>query len=461
MRIKIKNIWDEKWEIIKPLDPSGQGKTAIVKNKVTEEEAIIKILKYQKSEQARRRMFREVSNLKVLIDAGCKVPKVLDNNVDQFENTEMPLYFVMEIISGKTLLEVVSEKNGLPIDDAIDLTLDLVNSFKIALNEDVLHRDIKPENIIVRSVKKHDAVIVDYGLSFNKDIDSDLTKLDETLDNKFLSLPERRVRGGSRRDSRSDLTGLVGILFYCLTNEFPIDLRDEKGRAPHKRVENKFEQIGESEIIYSLLEAFFDQGFSLIIESRFQTIDDLLMRLKEIKNPGIKRTSESLEEFSMQTEELLLLHDRVSQLKLFSKNAVHLRNVLANVKKDFEKRIQSSFLIILTPLNSQIIKLPGGEDLGVNTIIQVKSRNHENNVQINYCVRASENQAIIYRSVSQQNIYNPNTVTILENWIPIYRYEGNVIPKLNMLKSDIEANILNAMKIVRREILEKNEGNSI
>jgi len=198
-----------------------------------------------------------------------------------------------------------------------------------------------------------------------------------------------------------------------------------------------------------------------MIESRFQTIDDLLMRLKEIKNPGIKRTSESLEEFSKQTEELLLLHDRVSQLKLFCKNASHLANVLANVKKDYESRIRPSFLIILTPLSSQIIKLPEGEDLGVNTIIQVKSRNHENNVQINYCVRASENQAILFRSVSQQNIHNPDTITNLEKWIPIYRYEGNVIPKLNMLETDIEANILNAMKIIRKEILEKNEGNII
>ncbi len=453
--------WEINWEIIKPLGPSGQGNTAIVKNKTTEQEAIIKILKNQKSEQARRRMFREVTNLKVLNDAGCKVPKVFEHNLDLFEDVKIPLYFVMEKISGKTLLESVKEKNGLPIDDAIDLTLDLVNSFKIALNEDVLHRDIKPENIIVRSIKKHDAVVVDYGLSFNKDIDSDLTQLDESLDNKFLSMPERRVRGGSRRDPRSDLTGLCGIFFYCLTNEFPIDLRDEKGRAPHKRVENKIKNLGESEIVYSLLEAFFDQGFSLLIESRFQTIDDLLMRLKEIKNPGIKRTSESLEEFAKQTEELLLLHDRVSQLKLFRKNASLLGNVLAQVKNDYEGRIRRSFLIIISVLRPDLSKLLEGEDLEVNTTINVKSINHENSIQINYCVRASENQAILFRSVSKQIMSNPNTMTILEKWVPIYRYEGNGVPKLNMLKSDVEANILNAMKIIRKEILEKNEGNII
>lgn len=448
--------WEINWEITKPLDPSGQGKTAIGRNRTSGKEAIIKILKNQKSEQARRRIFREVSNLKVLYDAGCKVPKVFENNVDQFENVKIPLYFVMEKISGKTLLESVKEKKGLPFDDAIDLTIDLANSFKIALNEDVLHRDIKPENIIVRSLKKHDAVIVDYGLSFNKDIDSDLTQLDETLDNKFLSLPERRVQGGDRRDRRSDLTGICGIFFFCLTNEPPIDLSDEKGNPPHRRLEKKLREIINSEIGYSNVEAFFDQGFSTIIDSRYQTIEEVITRLNEIKNPGIKFTKESLEEFANKTKELMLKYDRKTQLEKFRGYAGSIINLLPKFINEINSKI-TPFTVSTESLPAGLSKELGGEKLNTRLSIIIKEAHYEHNIQINYEIIAEGQQCVVYRAITRKNIVNPNKYIIRENWIPIHRFDGLKVPDAQFIKVDFDANILEAMKLISREILQSND----
>jgi serine/threonine protein kinase len=197
--------WSENWDIVEPLGKGGQGTTFIANRKSDGQKGVVKILKHQDSDEARRRMHREVSNLKTLHGAGCKVPQIFDGNTDQFESSSIDLFFVMEVISGQRLCDVVGEK-GVDFNKSILLVKDLLETIKKALVEDVIHRDLKPENIIIRNFEANDVVIVDYGLSFNATQDGDVTRASETLDNSFFSLPERRVVGGNRRDPRSDLS---------------------------------------------------------------------------------------------------------------------------------------------------------------------------------------------------------------------------------------------------------------
>ncbi|MDX2220495.1 MAG: protein kinase [Burkholderiales bacterium] len=224
------------WTKISKLGEGGQGITYLVKNVRTDEVAVLKLLKKQGSQQARRRMYQEVSNLKVLASVSCKVPKVVESNVELFES-DTELYFVMEHIEGQSLDKVISEKKRLGLDAAIQLTVELCEVLKAAAKELIFHRDLKPENIIIRSIDPPDAVIVDYGLSFRAEEDLQATRVGETLDNRFLSLPERRVVGGDRRDPRSDLTSLCGILHYCICGLPPVDLVDARGLLPHRRPE--------------------------------------------------------------------------------------------------------------------------------------------------------------------------------------------------------------------------------
>jgi len=178
--------WSENWSIVEPLGKGGQGTTFIATRKTDAQKGVIKILKHQTSDEARRRMYREVANLKALHGAGCKVPQILDGNTEKFESKDVNLFFVMEMIPGQRLCDVVTSKGGLGLSKAMDFAFDLLATVKKALVEDVIHRDLKPENIIVREFEKNDLVIVDYGLSFNATDDGNVTRVSETLDNDFL-----------------------------------------------------------------------------------------------------------------------------------------------------------------------------------------------------------------------------------------------------------------------------------
>src|SRR5437867_3030458 len=125
--------WMERWKFVAPLDGGGQGDTSIVSSHGDPNLAgVLKCLKKGKEAdpKARRRMFQEVSNLKVLHGAGAKVPKVFDDNTASFESTE-PLFFVMEQIHGKTLSAVVKE-NLLNLEIAVAVVLQLCDTFRYA-----------------------------------------------------------------------------------------------------------------------------------------------------------------------------------------------------------------------------------------------------------------------------------------------------------------------------------------
>src|ERR1019366_5419608 len=104
--MSVNESWNKKWVEIEPLSGGGQGDTILVKSISGEPpQAVLKLLKPQKAQdaKARGRMAQEVTNLKVLRNAGGKVPQVLDGNTEQFEDLTEPLFFVMEYIVGKTL----------------------------------------------------------------------------------------------------------------------------------------------------------------------------------------------------------------------------------------------------------------------------------------------------------------------------------------------------------------------
>ena len=126
--------WKDRWE---PVDDAtregGQGETLVVKDRATGKTAVLKRLKNQKNAQARRRMSREVLNLRILGDAHCNVPRFIDGNTDRFEDTNAHLYFVMEHIPGQTLREFVVAQDGLSLDQSIEIARSLSGTIRAAL----------------------------------------------------------------------------------------------------------------------------------------------------------------------------------------------------------------------------------------------------------------------------------------------------------------------------------------
>ena len=125
----------------------------------------------------------------------------------------------MELVSGGTLDEKVKSHGQLPVPEAVEDILQVIDGLDAALAAGILHRDVKPANCFVSAsgVVK----IGDFGLS--KPVDGEeqlkLTRTGVFLGTPVFSSPEQLL--GESLDARSDIYAVGVTFYYLLTGKLP------------------------------------------------------------------------------------------------------------------------------------------------------------------------------------------------------------------------------------------------
>lgn len=127
----------------------------------------------------------------------------------------------MEIAPGGTLQDALDRRGPLPITEAVDATLNMIDGLEAALDRGVLHRDIKPSNCFVSpdgTVK-----VGDFGLSVSTlpSADSFMTQTGKVMGTPAFASPEQ-LRG-DEVDVRSDIYAVGATLFTLLTARAPFE----------------------------------------------------------------------------------------------------------------------------------------------------------------------------------------------------------------------------------------------
>lgn len=283
--------WEDNWEKMSSIGGGGQGETFRVKHKKTDElMGCLKILRPDKnSEKSRSRFSQEALLHKDITHSG--IPKLLESNAfDKVTDQKPALYLITELVDGETLTNYV---NGCPVQfiKALNIFIDLCDIVHYVHEEkDFVHRDIKPDNIIIRNDEHDTPVLLDFGISYMPeyhDGDDDITEGEE-LGNRFLRLPELSTKSADKRNHKSDIAFLGGILFYLLTGGHkPSIPLDENGNMPHQR-ENKANNIlknaVQSEYKFYALYNIFCRCFSHTLDGRYDSVEELIKDIKELKD---------------------------------------------------------------------------------------------------------------------------------------------------------------------------------
>ncbi|MBZ0171200.1 MAG: protein kinase [Phycisphaerales bacterium] len=127
----------------------------------------------------------------------------------------------MEIAAGGTLQDALDRRGPLPVGEAVDAVLSMVDGLEAALDRGVLHRDIKPSNCFVSpdgTVK-----VGDFGLSVSMtpSADSFMTQTAKVMGTPAFASPEQ-LRG-DEVDVRSDIYAVGATLFTLLTARAPFE----------------------------------------------------------------------------------------------------------------------------------------------------------------------------------------------------------------------------------------------
>jgi len=255
-----KKLLEDGYSLIKQYKDGGQSSTSILKKDNTKY-LLKQPLEKNISKEQKFRFEQEAKALELMNGNG--TPKVFSYS---FEDDP---YILMEYIEGKTLADLVNEKIN-NLDFSVNTTFKILKILRKIHEIGLLHRDIKPDNIILN--EKGDVFLIDFGLCrINDENKSFETPENKELGNRFLRLPELG-KGEKIPSSVSDVTFVVGILFFMLFKHAPNQLLDEQGKPPHKRKPLELQ---------SWMTYTFDKGFAYEISQRFQTAEELENFIKD------------------------------------------------------------------------------------------------------------------------------------------------------------------------------------
>ncbi|HLO48199.1 MAG TPA: serine/threonine-protein kinase [Kamptonema sp.] len=348
-----KKPWEQEWKIIKDIGQGGQGITQLVERKSTTDQCqyVLKKLKKQNDPERRGRMYREYVALCTLTCDG--IPRAIESNSEEFRS-DVPLYIVTEFIKGKTLSEMLQEQEAFDIFTAINFVNKLLDVLEFCHNEGIVHRDIKPDNIILRNDNINDPVLIDFGISFNKEDseDTSLTPTGQQLGNRFLHLSELHHKSSLQRDPRSDITQCCGILFFAITKICPISLYDHEEKKPHQRTESKnvLSQIPSD--LLSQINAIFDRAFEIPIARRWQSIPALKKALMGV----------SLSSLNAENDEPGIYLERIKN-KLSSSSDYPERQLFKRLSDQIVQEIYNVWRSVVSELGSNFIRSQMGGSL--------------------------------------------------------------------------------------------------
>ncbi|MDD5565067.1 MAG: serine/threonine-protein kinase, partial [Thermoanaerobaculaceae bacterium] len=126
-------------------------------------------------------------------------------------------FFVMEYVSGKSLLAMVREEGRIDNPRAAQYMLQAANGLAVAHDKGFLHRDIKPANLMVdeRGLLK----IADFGLALPQDAATRLTATGMLMGTPGYLSPEQCR--GEAVDRRTDIYSLGVTFFELLSGHTP------------------------------------------------------------------------------------------------------------------------------------------------------------------------------------------------------------------------------------------------
>jgi serine/threonine-protein kinase len=128
------------------------------------------------------------------------------------------LYIATEWIEGKLLRKILNEREILPIERAVRITIGICQALEYIHQQEVVHRDLKPENVMVDA--DDNIKLIDFGIAGAAGTRR-LTfgRMSHTMGTPDYISPEQVKR--KRGDARSDIYALGVMLYEMLTGKMP------------------------------------------------------------------------------------------------------------------------------------------------------------------------------------------------------------------------------------------------
>lgn len=203
-----------RYQLRRLLGRGGMGEVWAAWHPTLRREVAVKLLTGDPDQAMRLRFEREVRATTEL--AHPNTIRVFDYGTSD----DGTLFYTMEILTGRTLADLVAERGPLPIGQAIHLARQTASALAEAHNKGIVHRDVKPENLFVATIGGVSDFIkvLDFGIAKGHEL-VDVTMTARVVGSPTTISPE--AAAGRTVVPASDVYSLGVSLYYMLTGEYP------------------------------------------------------------------------------------------------------------------------------------------------------------------------------------------------------------------------------------------------
>lgn len=274
-----------RFEVLGKIGEGGMGSVYKAREIKTDQIFAIKVLKddLAKDAAALKRFEQEAEAARNLDHANLAAVYELE------EHANGTTYLVMEYVEGRSLDEILKEKERLDGKKALEIFSQVTEALAYAHEKGVIHRDVKPTNIIITDETSANpgVKVVDFGIAkvmpaANRETHN-LTKTGDVFGSPNYMSPEQCL--GFMLDQRSDIYSLGATIYEALAGKTPFEgdnpiqvvMKQVNEEAPPLPSDLKLDKTVErlENVILRCLEK--DQ------DSRYQTIAELQKDLNLIK----------------------------------------------------------------------------------------------------------------------------------------------------------------------------------